>query len=361
MKLTNLRKETSERSDASNWAKQSLISDTPYFYESIEGCNQNTNNVVTHLLERARVDEVEGKSTKQEIINDIIEIEGTETLQRKINFATLFGINLSYILYCDESESVYHFEFISITEVNFNKKHNSYKEFADWIAEIKGWKSTKAFREYNDLPHFDKELRKHKTPWPTNIDCFFTDAENNPIGIIEYQNAKDTGVLTHCNNDHFQCRIAYEENGYYGSYTVYSDDIRRWTSQEILRVQSGLRLIIVTWSQSNKDFIIKELQSVAIPFFPEKDGKPIWKEMSRYKSALNRYVLSNRTKENEDIISKNAKTYNLTNDDGAMGSVVNEPILSYGAKTFPSLYYKSKNKSSENNDFIKSFINILES
>ena len=56
MGFSNYRKESSERSDSLNWAKQSLIDNTAFCFDSIEGCNQNASNIVTHLIERARVD-----------------------------------------------------------------------------------------------------------------------------------------------------------------------------------------------------------------------------------------------------------------------------------------------------------------
>lgn len=362
MKLVEFRKESSERSDSDNWSKSILQEKTPYHFDSIEGCNQNTANEVTHLIERARVTAIEGKSNKQEIIASIIELEGREVLQRKINFANCFNVPLLYALYCDENENVFLFNFISLENIEFERHYKSYLEFANWIAEIKGWVSNKAFREIDDLPYFDKQLRKHKTPWPTNIDCFVSDVENNPIAIIEYQNAKDTGVLEHCNNDHFQCKLSFTKNGYYGPYTVYSDDIRRWTSQEILRVQSTLKLIIITWSQNSSDFQIKELESVAIPFFPETNGKPDWKEMSAYKGDLNKYIKSNRSDEIKKTISSNRKTYNLYKTDEGISSSVNEPPLSYEAKTFPSLYYNSKEKVENNKmGLIDAFLKIINS
>lgn len=79
----------------------------------------------------------------------------------------------------------------------------SYKEFSDWIASIKGWRSTKPFREREDLPYFDKMLRQAGCAWPTNIDCFISNQDFEPIAILEFQNAKNTEVLKHCNNEFF--------------------------------------------------------------------------------------------------------------------------------------------------------------
>ncbi len=56
MAFNNYRKESSERSDSENWTKQRLSTIEEITLDSIEGCNQNQDNRVTHLLERARVD-----------------------------------------------------------------------------------------------------------------------------------------------------------------------------------------------------------------------------------------------------------------------------------------------------------------
>ena len=340
MALTNFRKETSERSDEANWAKKLLVEQTGFHFESIEGCNQNTNNVVTHLIERARVDYIEGvKLTKSEVINQIIALEGEAVLQRKINFAECYGLPLSYVLYCDETQKVYLLSFASLTEVKVTNTFNSYKEFADWISDIKGWKSKKSFREIQDLPHFDKELRKAGTPWPTNIDCIIFNNSNNPIAILEFQNANKINVANHCNNDYFFCKISSTNQW---GYTVYHDDIRRWTSQEILRVQSNLRFFIITWAQNTTDFILKEIEIITIPYFPEKNGKPDWNYINAYKSDLNRYVNNNKQDNTKQKINKYYKTYNLEFNEPDMNMVVNDPPLSEQYKTFPSIYYKSK-------------------
>ncbi|WP_313032031.1 hypothetical protein [Soonwooa sp.] len=337
-----MRKETSERSDEKNWAKDVLLSQNSYYFESIEGCNQDKDNLVKNLFERARVDiDENGTQAVDDIRKLIIDLESIEKLLRKINFAKCFNINLQYVLYCDESEKVFVYEFVTIDNLILNLEFNSYKEFADWIYSIKGWKSNKTFREYDDLPNFDKKLRKAGTPWPTNIDCFVCDFENNPIGIIEFQNADRVGVLNHCNNDYFLCKMSSINQW---GYTVYHDDIRRWTSQEILRVQSSLKYIIITWSQNNFDFQLKILDKVTIPYFPLKNGSIDWDYHNKYKAAMNKFINQNKPDSIYNSISNNGKTYNLVNDNSRINMIINEPPVTYGDKTFPSLYYKSKEK-----------------
>lgn len=97
MAFKNYRKETSERSDEANWAKKILIEKTGLFFESIEGCNENNNNVVTHLMERARVDFIGEISSENEVLQDIINLEGIDSLKRKINFAKAFNCSLTYV------------------------------------------------------------------------------------------------------------------------------------------------------------------------------------------------------------------------------------------------------------------------
>ena len=122
MKLIEFRKESSERSDSENWSKSILQKETSFYFDSIEGCNQNKANKVTHLIERARVSVTNGKSTKQEIIASIIELEGKEVLQRKINFANCFGVPLSYALYCDENENIFLFDLIALDNIVFKQQ-----------------------------------------------------------------------------------------------------------------------------------------------------------------------------------------------------------------------------------------------
>jgi hypothetical protein len=338
MALKNFRKESSERSDAQNWAKSMLARETDLFFESIEGCNQNKDNVVTHLFERMRVDYEEfPKSTLSSILEQIVSQEGKDSLQRKINFCKCFGLNLSYVLYCDEIESVYLFEFESIDVIQFKESFDSYFKFSEWIGRIKGWKSGKPFRENQDLPYFDKVLRKAGTAWPTNIDCFVCDAQSKPIGIIEFQNAKNTSVESHCNNDFFLCKF------------IKSNDIRRWFSQEILRVQSGLRLFVITWSQNEEGYKLKEIEMIIMPNFFDSRMNVDWDLKGFYESDLNKYVLDS-SQEHYQKITQKYKSYSIIFDENSqiMRTFIHESALSLEDKTFPNLYYSFKNYIKDN-------------
>lgn len=340
MTLCNFRKETSERSDSSNWAKSLLINIEGYYFDSIEGCNQNANNVVTHLIERARVDYKDtGNTSVNEILSQIKNLEGEDSLLRKINFSSCFALPLTYALYCDENEKVILFNIHSLTNIELLQNFNSYKEFSDGIAKIKGWVSRKPFRENQDLPNFDKKLRQAGTAWPTNIDCFICNKSNTPIGILEFQNAKNTLVASHKNNDYFLCKIA--KSNQYG-HLSYHDDIRRWTSQEILRVQSKLRFFVITWAQQENDSYLKEIELITIPYLPEKNGKPDWDFYGAYKKDLNEYVSKNYDDGVGQKIASKYKTFNFNFLAPNMTQTINNSPLSKTSKTFPYIYFKSK-------------------
>ena len=337
MAFYNYRKETSERSDASNWAKKILVEKTGFFFDAIEGCNENNQNVVTHLMERARVDVIDGHSTIQNVLSSIIRLEGSDVLQRKINFAKAFQRPLTYVLYCDEKEYVWVFTIKSLTECEFTASYNTNKAFSEWIASIKGCQSTKPFREREDLPYFDKVLRRSGCAWPTNIDCFISNQNFEPVGILEFQNAKNTEVLKHCNNEFFLGKfVRYNQYGY----PSYDNDIRRWQSQEILRVQSGLRLFVVTWAQNSKDFILKEIDVISFPALPFGQD---WKRHGEYQKLMHDYANNHDVKVAQTIMH-NFATYKLAYYPPNMHLEFHQPPLSGKDKSFPLIYYRYKNK-----------------
>lgn len=353
MSFYNFRKESSERSDAYNWAKQILINKTDYHYDSIEGCNENNSNKVTLLMERARIDVNEQRESTQETFDQIKSLEG-DSLIRKINFAHAFGINLTYYLYNDEKQLVWMFEILSMNECRFVRKFDSFKIFSAWIQEQKGWKSTKPYRERKDLPYFDRVLRQYGCAWPTNIDCFISDMNNQPIAILEFQNAKKTKVRDHCNNKHFLCEIRTVDD--FGK-IHFNDDLRRWQSQEILRVQSGLRLFVITWSQTEETSILKEIRKIVFPLYPNHSSEEM-------KEILHRFTISPRGSEEHvetwNLILNNFKSYTFQFNGQNMLQRFNQPPLHmHGEMTAPLLYYSYKELLSLRNDLPKKFIELI--
>lgn len=337
MAFTNFRKESSERSDAANWAKQSLIRNTAFHFDSIEGCNENDQNVATHFMERARVDyDGVDNMSLEDIRQAIIQLETIDVLQRKINFANAFGRCLTYILYNNETGYVWMYDFYDINTLKLISTFPSFVAFSQWIQSIKGWISRKPYIEMPDLPEFDKELRRAGTPWPTNIDCFISDENNMPIAILEFQNAKKTSVKDHCNNEYFLCKISSTDP--FTGITKYYDDIRRWQSQEILRVQSGLRLFIVTWQQDSPDFALKEVEIIVFPLLPFAND---WAKHTQYKIDMHNYAATRKRVYGEKI-ANTYQSYHLEYNPPTMNTIVHNPPLNFPNKTFPFIYYRYK-------------------
>lgn len=331
MAFINYRKETSERSDAINWAKKILVEKTGLFFDAIEGCNENNNNIVTHLFERARVDLVPGMSSERDVLSAIISLETPEVLQRKINFANAFNCPLTYVLYCDEEESVWVYTILNLATCKFSVSYDTYHGFSNWISTIKGWKSTKPYRERKDLPYFDRALRSAGCAWPTNIDCFVSNQDSQPIAILEFQNANNTEVAKHCNNEFFLGK--YARTNQYG-YIQYDNDVRRWQSQEILRVQSGLRLFIITWSQNSTDFILKEVDVISFPDLPF--GKD-WTRHAEYQRLMHEFVNAQEMNKlsKARLIASQFSSYKLSYVAPIMNQVYKEAPLSTKDKSFP--------------------------
>lgn len=185
------------------------------------------------------------------------------------------------------------------------------------------------------LAFFDKALRRAGTAWPTNIDCFVSTKLLQPIGIIEFQNAKNTRVERHCNNEFFLGKYARTNPQ---GYTLYDNDIRRWQSQEILRLQSGLRLFIITWSQKSKDFILKEIDVITFPNLPFSSDL---KKHNEYQLLMHKYANS-RDKKVAAIIASQFSTYKLTYSPPQMRKDIQKPPLCGRDKTFPLIYYRYK-------------------
>lgn len=357
MAFSNYRKETSERSDEDNWAKKILIERTGLFFDSIEGCNENEQNIVTHLMERARVDFTSEKSSDEEVLQNIIRIEGIDSLKRKINFAKSFSRPLTYVLYCNENRHVWVYTITDINTCKHEATYESYEAFSQWIKQIKGWDSYKAFREIEDLPEFDKALRSAGCAWPTNIDCFVSNEKFEPIGIIEFQNANKTSVEKHCNNEFLWGKFTKTD---YSGNVKYFNDIRRWFSQEILRVQSGLRFFVITWSKSSEDYILKEIDKITFPTLPYSNDWNLHSVIMQnlHKLAVYYRVNINYAKQFAKWISENTTSYNLSYANNSMTLITHVPQLKTSQKTFPMLYYKYKNLVKDNkenlpNEFLK--------
>jgi hypothetical protein len=326
-------KETSERSDKDNWAKNALLSKSGLALESIEGCNQNAQNQITHLIERAFCPNLPLPLNLQDIAKAILNLEGRASLQRKLAFCRSFGLPLSYVLY-GNSPTEYVKLFSIDKQFALVKEFSSYKEFSHWIKSVKGWVSTSAFAHKEELPFFDSELRKHGTAWPTNIDCFISSQNNAPKAILEFQNAHKTTIKDHSNNNYFWGLTP-------------KDDQRRWFSQEILRVQSGLPFLILTWSKIHKGFVLKQVEKVVFPNFA---NTPLRHLLRTFVQKRVKDIGNKTARQVYDEICQNYESEELHFENGKMMVKVNKPPLSYEDKTFPMLYYGFKHVEDGNDE-----------
>ncbi len=328
MEIISSQKETSERSEEQNWPLLELSASKLFLFSGFEGCNENNNNLVTTLLDRASI-KINGDSTSlptdEEVWSIINSLEGA-CLQGKIMLCERLGVPYSYILYNYDYSFVLRYT-VLIDRVEFEEKYNSFEAFSNWVQTIKGWTSSKDYKEIKDLPEFDKALRTAGCPWPTNIDCVAFDKDtDNPVAIIEFQNAKKTTVRKHMNNSFFLPTSDYP-----------GKDDQRWRSQEIIRLQSGLPHLTIVWSQNEDSAIVKLLHNVAFPDY--SDDNQYAKALKVFNQQLSKDPLKKRNSFYESIRGK-YKSYSLGFYDNKMQTIFNNPPLSFESHTFPFLYGK---------------------
>lgn len=282
MNIIKFQKETSERSESSNWVLDELSLSSKYYFSGFEGCNEDDTREVTNIFDRACI-EIDGPvdqlPSEDQLLSCVDKLEGTHKIG-KLNFCRLLGVPYEYIFYNYSYHFVLRYE-VTPTALIYRDKYDSFEAFSQWISSIKRWSSSKAYREFPDLPEFDKVLRRAGCPWPTNIDCIAFDSSNQPIALIEFQNAKNTGVLVHDNNDYFLPRYDPIEN-----VSSPGPDLQRWLSQEILRVQSGLPHFTFVWSQREDTTVIKRLIKVSFPDYENRRNAPLY---SLFLAKFNHY------------------------------------------------------------------------
>lgn len=335
MNVIQLSKETSERSETQNWVLEELASSSDFYYAGFEGCNENSSFIVTAILDRASI-KVEGDINvlpdSETVKKSIIELEGN-SIWGKIQFCHLLGIGFSYILYNYEHQFVLRYEFNN-EGFFFRESYSSFEAFSKWIQTIKQWTSKKKYREKNDLPEFDKALRRAGCPWPTNIDCVVYHKTHKPIALIEFQNAKKTKVASHSNNAFFFPNYVFNYQ-----YLKPGQDEQRWRSQEILRLQSRLPHFTIVWSQNEDVVIMKQLDQVTFPDYDHcknKDAKDAYmKLLHDYYETL---IKGGDKQKYYNSICNNTSSYYLNFVGGVMRKHYCYPPLSIESKTLPSIY-----------------------
>ncbi len=330
--------DTAEVSDKDNWVKKQLQTCPYLFIDSIEGYTVDMSSGVSILMERARVDYNEIiLSNTQQIVQAIKEQDGKDkSIQRKINLANIFGLELYYLLYSVIPHHVWLYKFNNSGNGNLEIEFDSYSSFGVWLENKRTIHVTKTFghgnvrnfktSQFKDLPGFDQTLRNNNTPWLGNLDAFISTRNGQPIALIEFQNtSKDPRY--HCNNIYFL-------NG---------ADINRVKSWEIARVHSRLPFFIIVWSKNNDGFKIKSLDCCSFL----QDNSTLFAELKGCARGDN-----NATEK----VSQEGTSYSFSNGPQGFSSINHNPPLSKKDKTFPSLYYKYKNYYSTKEIFIDNFL-----
>ncbi len=338
MSLSVFIKESAEVSDSANWVKKELKSCKYFSLDAIEGYTVDDNDGVIMMMERAKVDYDEMLClSSQEVIREINEKDGEPgSLQRKINLARVFGIDLLYALYSEASRHhVWLYRFRHSGEGSLEEEFNDFSSFGIWLSNHRTKTISKGFghenvishdtSHFSDLPGFDQTLRNNKTPWLGNLDAFVSDKEGNPIALIEFQNTSKS-PKDHCNNFFF----------------LSGADFNRVNSWEIARVHSGLPFFIIVWSKEQTGYRIKRL-----------DCCTFLKGESGLSNNIQACVSSESAVER---VANNRSSYSFTKRDNGISRADHTPPLSIEDKTFPSIYYKYNELHEENSSFIESFL-----
>ena len=131
------------------------------------------------------------------------------------------------------------------------KEFATLKEFADWTTKYRDLVMSSAYEE-SGLPEIDKAMRRLGTPWPGNLDYALL-KDGKPTALIEFQRTAKASVKEHSNNKWFL------PSGYR------KGDVNRWLAIDIIRIQSGLPLLVIVWSSNEKDIKLKLVEKVVYP------------------------------------------------------------------------------------------------
>lgn len=334
MAVLSFRKETSERSETQNWVLTELSVSHNFYFAGFEGCNENNEHKVTVVMDRLSIelDDLDNVNLSVDEVLGIIKASEGDQLNGKIKFCNLLGLPYTYILYCYTNECVWLYE-LSFDEIILKQTYTSFKEFSTWIQEIKGWKSNKGFRERQDLPVFDIELRKAGCPWPTNIDCIAFSREHNPIAVIEFQNTAKVSVSEHYNNAYYFPRRNNRANEAHVGV-----DEQRWRSQEILRLQSGLPHYTIVWSKSEDVIIVKKLECVIFPDYSDpQDSEAYVADLADYGESLLEDPHHIKNVKYNTVRNKYS-SYSLDYKLNKMDKESHLPPLNIEDRTFPFIY-----------------------
>jgi len=351
MAFVNFKKEQWTRNLANSWVMDCIAQNSSFCFESIDGYVESRNDI-TYLFQRARVSQTGEDIALPNVLESIIAFEGEDAMVRKINIAASLGVQLNYVLYCEENEHVWLFEISSISTISLKQTYTSYKSFADWLLHASGNKPVKVKKTSANLPDFDVVLANTGCPWPSSFNGCLFDVDNKLIGIVEFQNADKDTVKAHCSNDYFLCKMRNFITNGAGGYYEYKDDIEHWLTYERVRVKAKIRLFIVVWSRKSSDYVFKEIEKIVFPEIPEAEVKTLKAILHKYSEEKSEQVYDN--------VCKSFDTYEFALDSGNITPILHHPDLSIELKTFPYIYYKSKEMFiSEKENVVPHFVAML--
>lgn len=250
--------ESSERSDAANWAKRLLRS--RFLIAEFEGYTIK-NNRVSMLLDRARFYEKPRDWNPCDIYKMLQEHYGIQVFQLKCKFASLLKSPYVFVAYQDSIPKVQVFH-IQANKASDVIAFRDYQSFAEWTKKFRDLQMLSRYEE-SGLPDFDKILRQHGVPWPGNLDCLIGVPESqSPKALVEFQYTSKASVKEHCNNDWFLPRGRRK------------GDEQRWKVLDIIRRQSEIPLWIIVWSRDRTQGVKLKVVEEIIYSGDERGRKP---------------------------------------------------------------------------------------
>ena len=245
--MLSIKFESSERGDSLNWVKDAILKSNLNLL-AFEGYTVKSSKV-SLLLDRGCFENECINIVPSDLFTTLSTIQSFQ-LAAKIEFAKKLGC--SYVFYCYSyvSEKSLVFE-LSHDGALLIKSFTTYKEFAEWTMTFRDLVMKSAYEE-SGLPRIDIELRKIGIPWPGNLDYALL-KEQLPTALIEFQRTTKASVKDHCNNTWFL------PSGFR------KGDVNRWLAIDIIRKQSGLPLLVIVWSASEKSIKLKLVEKIVYP------------------------------------------------------------------------------------------------
>lgn len=299
-----------------------------YQVHQLDGWSLDKDNRVTHVFQKVHLQVfssiVDFESFVEELATGFLD----ENFLLYKNAAALFGAK-HYVLVHSEVPRQKIMVLEAVGEgFAFVKEFDGYRKFSSWLEKIRGYKSKQNYVLNRELSIFEDILRSSGTNWQVPSNLFITDEEQNLLGLIKTQHIQKYTLEKHSNNIFF---LGLSNK----------DDRKRWLSQEIIRIQSGLPLFVIVADSKNKDYSLKVIDNIVFPI-KDVDGG--------VSEILHRYALALWTNKQDmaDVLYKaicetvSTFTFYKDSENNKIIKHVLEQPLSLENKTFPNIYYKSK-------------------